>query len=462
MLKLLNGYFVLSIFLISFSEIGLGQVGIGTTELENSAILEVKSADKGFLPPRMTANEKSLINNPAEGLVVYCSNCCENGTLLFHNGLTWVAPSPCPDYDLDLDGVPNDTDLDDDNDGILDVAEGSETPIQSVPTAFTPITAGMNANNLDIGDVAVYEDFLADVGGVPVDLRAECVFKDANDGNDRSVLGLSGVQPLMSFTNFEWNQHDVFAVKFTFVEQNSVTLANISGNPIDVFNVEVIYSDIESHGSDGTNSNPFNVSEIGGIGEEYLADGTAVEPKELTYADVNDHWVKYNANFVGPNPKPNLSQYNLITVDPAYAGNVNNWNHEGTIGGNSQPVADADRGTAVIKYDTVSSLDLVFGVTGAVGNSQNATVAGRGARLTIASKYELNTTSSGDVDFKNLDADGDGCFDALEGGAGFTTSQIDGVGKLLGAVDANGIPLLAGTGQTVGDSRNNAVHTACP
>lgn len=48
-----------------------GQVGIGTTYPEESAILELKSTNKGFLPPRFSNNEKIAIINPATGLMIY-------------------------------------------------------------------------------------------------------------------------------------------------------------------------------------------------------------------------------------------------------------------------------------------------------------------------------------------------------------------------------------------------------
>ena len=47
------------------------QVGIGTTTPDASAALEVKSTDKGFLPPRLATAERDAISNPAEGLVIF-------------------------------------------------------------------------------------------------------------------------------------------------------------------------------------------------------------------------------------------------------------------------------------------------------------------------------------------------------------------------------------------------------
>lgn len=50
-----------------------GQVGMGTTTPEASAALDVKSTSKGLLPPRMTISQIINIQNPADGLMVFCS-----------------------------------------------------------------------------------------------------------------------------------------------------------------------------------------------------------------------------------------------------------------------------------------------------------------------------------------------------------------------------------------------------
>lgn len=49
-----------------------GSVGIGVnTSINASAILDITSTTKGFLPPRMTTTQKNAIASPAAGLVVY-------------------------------------------------------------------------------------------------------------------------------------------------------------------------------------------------------------------------------------------------------------------------------------------------------------------------------------------------------------------------------------------------------
>jgi hypothetical protein len=50
-----------------------GSVGIGTATPAASAALDVSSSTKGFLVPRMTSNQITVIQNPSNGLMVYCT-----------------------------------------------------------------------------------------------------------------------------------------------------------------------------------------------------------------------------------------------------------------------------------------------------------------------------------------------------------------------------------------------------
>ncbi|MGI9160327.1 MAG: hypothetical protein ACR2K1_11315, partial [Saprospiraceae bacterium] len=47
------------------------QTVIGAATPDPSAMLDVQSATKGFLLPRMTSAERSAILNPATGLIVF-------------------------------------------------------------------------------------------------------------------------------------------------------------------------------------------------------------------------------------------------------------------------------------------------------------------------------------------------------------------------------------------------------
>jgi len=55
----------------SYLNANTGNLGVGTNAPDNSAMLDVESTTKGFLPPRMTTAERDAIINPAEGLQIY-------------------------------------------------------------------------------------------------------------------------------------------------------------------------------------------------------------------------------------------------------------------------------------------------------------------------------------------------------------------------------------------------------
>lgn len=76
--------------LLLLSSLSNAQVGIGTSTPDNSAVLELATTQKGFLPPRMTHTERDAITSPAQGLVVYCTNCGSNGQLQIFDGVEWT------------------------------------------------------------------------------------------------------------------------------------------------------------------------------------------------------------------------------------------------------------------------------------------------------------------------------------------------------------------------------------
>lgn len=70
MRKLLFWFVLLTISIdTSLCQVAINIDGSGP---ENSAMLDVKSINKGFLPPRLTLQQISNINNPANGLTVFC------------------------------------------------------------------------------------------------------------------------------------------------------------------------------------------------------------------------------------------------------------------------------------------------------------------------------------------------------------------------------------------------------
>jgi hypothetical protein len=79
---------LLFVFLLLATISTEAQVGIGTTTPEASAQLDVNSATKGFLPPRMDSTQRNAIISPVEGLTIYNTSI---KAFQVYNGTTWFS-----------------------------------------------------------------------------------------------------------------------------------------------------------------------------------------------------------------------------------------------------------------------------------------------------------------------------------------------------------------------------------
>ena len=85
-------------------------------------------------------------------------------------------------------------------------------------------------------------------------------------------------------------------------------------------------------------------------------------------------------------------------------------------------------------------------------------ISGEGFGIITCSE---DTDGDGVLNYLDTDSDGDGCFDALEGGDSFEEADLSGE-VLIGGVDANGVPIIANGGQDKGSSANsNVVSSVC-
>lgn len=70
-----------------YATAGGNRIGIGTTSPDASAILDISSVSKGFLPPRMSTSERDAIASPATGLQIFNTSTNKPN---FYSGSTWV------------------------------------------------------------------------------------------------------------------------------------------------------------------------------------------------------------------------------------------------------------------------------------------------------------------------------------------------------------------------------------
>jgi len=85
--NLKHKYMLVFITIVFFTIVNaVAQVGIGIASPNASAMLDVTSTTKGFLPPRMDATARGLIATPAAGLVIYNTT---TNQLNYYNGTAW-------------------------------------------------------------------------------------------------------------------------------------------------------------------------------------------------------------------------------------------------------------------------------------------------------------------------------------------------------------------------------------
>ncbi|MFO7702644.1 MAG: hypothetical protein R6V37_06625, partial [Psychroflexus maritimus] len=86
-------FLMLSLLLLGLNKVN-SQVGIGTPSPDASAALDVHSTTKGFLPPRLSENDRDAMANLSVGLVIYNS---DTDCIEFWGGNGWT--SLCADVE---------------------------------------------------------------------------------------------------------------------------------------------------------------------------------------------------------------------------------------------------------------------------------------------------------------------------------------------------------------------------
>ncbi len=124
-------------------------VGIGTSNPHPSAKLEIQSTNSGFLPPRMTINQRNAINAPAQGLIIYCTDCGTIGEWQGFTGTQWVkmngdwASSPPLSIDTTIPNVTIGSQIwSSKNLSVVRYRNGDPIPQVTDPTQWANLTTG--------------------------------------------------------------------------------------------------------------------------------------------------------------------------------------------------------------------------------------------------------------------------------------------------------------------------------
>ncbi len=265
--------------------------------------------------------------------------------------------------DIDNDGLSANHDLDDDNDGILDTAEGYSTEAVSfqintfgVPT---PVSAGADPADIQAGDVFVYSNI-----ATGLDLRVGIIEKVGAASLNGGEIDV-GNQGLAD----EYVVYDL-----SVVESGSVTTANLAGTSTSIVNAELFIGDLDSNG--------FNFSDYGGYETSVGSAPSAVSVgSQLT-------------GLSGVGPAGSFDSYALQVF-----GTVNNTN------------SNPDFGVS-LQYDNFTSGRFVHGVTGLTQPFD------RGAFLSLTGTIvtTVDRDNDGIADHLDLDSDNDGISDLQSDG----------------------------------------------
>ncbi len=85
-MKKINVLIAAILMIASYSLTAQVAITPGGGSADASALLDLQSTDKGFLPPRMTSAQMGAITSPAEGLIVYCTDCSPKGPYYYDGG----------------------------------------------------------------------------------------------------------------------------------------------------------------------------------------------------------------------------------------------------------------------------------------------------------------------------------------------------------------------------------------
>ena len=90
-IRITVGFLLFGLSTSKLSAQGAQKIGENPFTLNPSAIFEIESSTKGFLPPRMAKMQLYRIP-PTKGLIVYCTDCSTAGgsELMVSNGVLWT------------------------------------------------------------------------------------------------------------------------------------------------------------------------------------------------------------------------------------------------------------------------------------------------------------------------------------------------------------------------------------
>ncbi len=384
---------------------------------------------------------EQIINNLAVGTYTY--------EIINHKG--------CSSYriveikgDADCDGIADDVDLDDDNDGILDTDEMCAGTMESEFVLKPALSVAGSADTNPKGKL-VYEDKFGNrivLTSAGKDNNNGTIITDVNTGEIKyEVLGNDPVSVEQSRLNIEAFDKAGSSIEMTSIQLNGLRdMDNTAARDAIGANVEGTWTNL--------------VNDYGSGNGQGLLTVVPVVNGQVVQAQVpasNDPQYPFNfSNLITQGVKSDIIFMNKGVLS------------NGTLA--------QDWFAPIFTPKTpVKSFQIIVDDIVIDNNSRNIRGRMEASKIKATVKCMLDTDGDGIPNHLDLDSDNDGCPDATEGGSTTLVANAESEGTLktlqgtstitknLGkTVDANGVPTSANGGQAVGSSIDaNVVADEC-
>jgi len=237
-MRLANNYIGILMLMTAFPFSVLGQIGIGTTSPNSSALLEISSQTQGVLTPRMTTAQREAINSPANGLLVFDTDL--NSFEYYSTSTTsWEKMSSKTRDNFVL--VKSQADFPAVSGGSITLDENTYYEINGTIN----LNASIDLNNAYISGLDAQEDVLSFPGGT--------IFKGSSGGSVRNVT-LTGAKA------FEITGPGIATISSLLVQ--NTTIAGTTTSVGSITNLGLVFSNIVQFVS---NANGITFSNIGNL-----------------------------------------------------------------------------------------------------------------------------------------------------------------------------------------------------
>lgn len=399
--------------------------------------------------------------------IVGVAGTCSNGgiqeiSLTAYHFISSAYPKSTCSADLDNDSKYNHQDLDSDGDGSPDLAEAGVSPTTDV-LAGPPANSQLDPNGTDDNSDGLNDSVDPDKDGVVNYILTYTQYALNTSIKVSADLDGDGVTELLDYDDDNDGIPDVVESPGCFyTEAEAKVITAVTTELTLATNVPISYS---YDGDISTQSSFVNAQ----------------------------NWVNKSIFEITPATPLALSSVNFDVGSWALSTNTSStFKLQGWSGASWVDLSGAMYSTGTTDFSINNTLQVgkkyekyrIVGVAGTCSSGGifeiSLTAYQYAQALHPKSTCAADVDSDGIVNHQDLDSDGDGCADAVEGGGGFTTSNLKesdvpkgnsggtfngiatfGVDDNLGnTVNANGIPTIAGSGQSLGQSQI-AAGTAC-